>query len=386
MAMASAESEFDSEFDSVKINHRPAIKDPVRNPSSLESPRRDPPALKYGQTVVPAVAYTPTYGLILGAAYFYYLLKPEIQLKAEPPILESSKNKEILQRPGDYIGVNIAGTFKPNFMLNFDYWRWANFPVVFKTWVLVSTFFAPYYGEGGQTRVQDRVDSRQVKFKLRPEFQYHWNRRLATSLLLDIRIRRDGGLYSDPDRQVLPNESTTGLGFSLAYDSRDNKFSPQSSQFHQFNIRMIPSTWTSYQPNLGFVQADLDLRIFRNIGATSVWAGRIFTGASTGKPTYMFRYDLGGDETLRGYLTNRFRGKLFYLAQSEFRLPVWKSISGVVANEFGDITDDKFRDGKFTTALGLRFGLPPDGQMKLRLDFAFARDQHGVFFSFGEVF
>lgn len=99
---------------------------------------------------------------------------------------------------------------------------------------------------------------------------------------------------------------------------------------------------------------------------------------------------LGGADLLRGYLNNRFRGDAFTAATGELRIPIWSFISGAAFTEAGRVfllegEDDGPAIG-MTSGFGLRFGLPPDGLIKLRFDAGFARDGWGLFFKFGEAF
>jgi outer membrane protein assembly factor BamA len=109
-------------------------------------------------------------------------------------------------------------------------------------------------------------------------------------------------------------------------------------------------------------------------------------GYSVGEPTYMYRFALGGANQLNGYLDNRFRGREYYMQQTELRFPIWKLFSGVGSLGFGDITDTKFTNPKLAYGIGLRIGLPPDWVNKIRIDFAFGRDQAGIFANFGQTF
>jgi outer membrane protein assembly factor BamA len=104
------------------------------------------------------------------------------------------------------------------------------------------------------------------------------------------------------------------------------------------------------------------------------------------QPTYLSQFRLGGTDRLRGYLENRFRGRMFYLQQTELRYPIWRMISFAGFLEFGEATSTNFAIPARSQGIGLRIGLPPNFVTQLRLDLAFAKDQRGVFFDFGHAF
>lgn len=100
----------------------------------------------------------------------------------------------------------------------------------------------------------------------------------------------------------------------------------------------------------------------------------------------MFKYRLGGTDGLAGYYDNRFRGKKYYLQNTEIRYPIWKLFSGALSLSFGDITDESFTNPKLAYGFGIRIGLPPDWVSKIRIDFLYGRDQYGLFVDFGDTF
>ena len=119
-----------------------------------------------------------------------------------------------------------------------------------------------------------------------------------------------------------------------------------------------------------------------------------FIGKSNGpSELYLSKFDLGGN-ALRGYYGNRFRDIAMIYGQVEWRVPVVKSgnIRGVIFTDIGSIGssfDDLGKDQSpwhLGKGVGLRFLLPPDRKMSVRVDLGFGSDQQTTSVSFGDVF
>ena len=109
-------------------------------------------------------------------------------------------------------------------------------------------------------------------------------------------------------------------------------------------------------------------------------------GTSLGQPTYLFHYRLGGLDPLRGYKSNRFRGREFFAFQEELRwiLKRWLSVNASI--DLGGIRDEAYHQLKASAQVGLRLGLPPDWGQKMRVDLGFGADQMTFQVQFGEIF
>jgi outer membrane protein assembly factor BamA len=91
---------------------------------------------------------------------------------------------------------------------------------------------------------------------------------------------------------------------------------------------------------------------------------------------------------VRGYYSNRFRGQHYAAATAELRFPLIAAFSGVVFGDAGHVWAINHESSRIaeTGGFGLRYGLLPDRQIRLRLDVGFGHDQWGVFFKFNEAF
>ena len=171
----------------------------------------------------------------------------------------------------------------------------------------------------------------------------------------------------------------------MQLDTRDNTFSTKKGFFGQLSLEDVPRELNVAGVDRGALLVNADLRYFRYIhDSRYVLAARLSGGYADGDPSYLFRYALGGTNTLRGFYSNRFRGSRYYAGQVEMRFPLYGRFSGAAFTDVGDITDGVFQDARMSYGGGIRFAL--NANVKLRLDYGTSNDQNGVFFTFGEAF
>lgn len=128
-----------------------------------------------------------------------------------------------------------------------------------------------------------------------------------------------------------------------------------------------------------------------------VIATRIMAGTVIGKVPFFEQFFMGGAESLRGYLEDRFWGNHMYLASVEYRRPIMKSIVGVlfadVGDAFGSESIFQFRGNRFqqhddirpfgSIGLGLRVQTPIG---PIRLDVGYGEEGTRTHFSIGHAF
>ena len=176
-------------------------------------------------------------------------------------------------------------------------------------------------------------------------------------------------------------------------DTRDNWKYPKQGVFHQASLGCKASLVYSS----AYCQTQADARfynsLFKQIDAPdfikhSVFSLRAFYGSSLISPaSYSTKYSLGGEgffqqlQGLRGFKNRRFLGDKMYLAQSEWRLPVWKEyLIAAVFFELGEAAQFKESFTGFVSNYGggLRIGWPEDSGMKIRLDYSIGKDRQNV--------
>ena len=92
---------------------------------------------------------------------------------------------------------------------------------------------------------------------------------------------------------------------------------------------------------------------------------------------------MGGSWMLRGYGGEYFSGDRCVSLQAEYRYPIWKLFSGVLFSEVGLVDDEQGS----AHGIGLRIGIPPDGNIKARFDLGFTQEGEMNFYvNFKHVF
>jgi outer membrane protein insertion porin family len=132
-----------------------------------------------------------------------------------------------------------------------------------------------------------------------------------------------------------------------------------------------------------------------------VLALRFLAGTVVGDVPFFEQFFLGGAETLRGYLEDRFWGNTMFLASVEYRRPIIKRIVGVVFADVGDAFDSnsafQFRNHRLRTDFAQHSGIQPNPAIgvglrvttpigPIRLDFGYGREGGRTHFSIGHTF
>ncbi|MCB9012682.1 MAG: amidohydrolase family protein [Bacteroidales bacterium] len=320
----------------------------------------------YDYTISPVFGYDPSTGFVFGAAGFIYPLTT----------------------PASYGDVQVMATIPGKIQIQSSYMRYGIFKNTdFKVPITFNTFPQYYFGENDTTSGENYIELFSNRYLARPEFIYSLPNHLKAAVFADFRARKETSVQDKNgellNQRLFPDEQNLGLGLSLIYDTRDNPGSTKLGFYGSAYYENVSGLNTSTTGNAGLLGADI--RYFHYIYTSKyVFAARFSGGTSFGRPSYLYRYSLGGPERLRGYYSNRFRGNNFYSVQTEFRFPVYKKFSGVCFVDEGDVSDGKLDKVLFSYGGGIRFSI--NDNVALRLDYGRGKDQNGVFFTFGEAF
>lgn len=318
-----------------------------------------------GVSVAPVVGYEPVYKVVVGGAFFYEATDFSMGMDA------NWNFGKVYQLHGTIS--TVVG----------DAWQ-------IKLKSGVTKGFDPYFGEGGETNVAnyERLSGLKWDNKL-------WLTRKITSIctlgvFADARVRTEEAA-EDQSNWVrrFPNEMTAAFGVTSIFDTRKSKADNDSFIF-MTNASFSPRQLGYGRGTADFGQLESSFVVTKEILKDAVpdviAAFRVMGGYTFGKPTYLFKYRLGGANELPGYYDNRFRGAKYYVQQTEVRFPIWGMLGAAAFVGFGDATDENFTNAKMAYGGGLRIGLPPDYVNKIRIDVGVGRDQWGVFANFGTPF
>ena len=233
-----------------------------------------------------------------------------------------------------------------------------------------SNYFQPYYGEGMQTRLEDREDLHAHRFSL--------DQRLIFKKSWHVFYGAEGSGIFRRELSKAP-EAVLFLKGLAGYDSRDSAENTKEGLYYQILFGCAP--FVLYEK--GFCRAEGDFRSYFPVSKALYFALRGFAGTSLlREPTYSMAYTLGGSKVFRGFTDNRFRGSKIYFGQAELRADLWKEfLSGVLFFEAGEVSPygEYFKGARWDYGLGLRLGIPPFYKIKLRADLGIS-DEGGLNF------
>ena len=185
-------------------------------------------------------------------------------------------------------------------------------------------------------------------------------------------------LEGEPAQTPFPAETlastSTGVEFALTLDDRDNVL-------NAYKGRLMEVTHGVYGEALGgshqFMLSKVDYRGYfqpfqgrRDVVAYQVY-GRY---AWAGSPELEFSA-LGGAERLRGFREFRWRDRLAYTAQVEYRWQTWDNFGFVFFTGVGDVTGPdsqatSFSTLKYSVGTGVRIQIVESERLNIRIDYA----------------
>jgi len=203
----------------------------------------------------------------------------------------------------------------------------------------------------------------------------------------DIETDSTSFLIQD-DVSGLEGGTSTGLGFSAIYDSRDNRYNAYKGAMIALKTMTFPS-WMG-NPYL-YSSYNLDLRTYVNPWLKHVIAFQATTALRTGDVPFYELAMLGGEDQMRGYYKGALRDNVLVDGQVEYRMPVWKMLgvtafvgTGRVAHSYSDLSLDGFW---LSYGAGLRVRVDTKHNTNLRLDWGFGPNGvNGFYINFAEAF
>lgn len=192
-----------------------------------------------------------------------------------------------------------------------------------------------------------------------------------------------------------PIEKASGVTLDLLYDSRGNPINPLGGSYAHATYR---SNYTFMGSTNNWQSLQIDLRQYFKLSSSNdnilaFWSFDWFT--TEGTPPYLLLPSTGWDpynNTGRGYIQGRFRGKDMLYLESEYRFGITRNglIGGVVfvnAESFSEITSGEFQVVEPGAGLGLRVKLNKYSRTNLAVDYGFGvGGSQGFAVNLGEIF
>ncbi len=181
--------------------------------------------------------------------------------------------------------------------------------------------------------------------------------------------------------------TSTGLGLSVVYDTRNNRYNASKGWFVSMRTMFFPSAMGPYK----YQSYDFDVRKYFNPWLKHVIALQATTSYRAGEVPFYELAQLGGDDKMRGYYKGALRDKVLADCQMEYRMPVWKIFgiagfigTGSIAPSYSEFS---FSDLWLSYGGGIRVKVDSKNNTNLRFDWGFGpHGIHAFYIGFSEAF
>lgn len=175
--------------------------------------------------------------------------------------------------------------------------------------------------------------------------------------------------------------TTRSVTLEHVTDTRDNIYNPTEGS--RVNLSAEFGGWLG--GDFDFQKYGIDHQSFFKAGHVQVWALRAKAGIGHGDISEFNQYRIGGQDSLRGYREDQFRGERMTAGTLEYRFPLFNKIQGALFTDWGAAWDSGFDFDDFHGSVGMGIALmTPLGP--LRLDYGRGSQGGRVHFSVGGAF
>jgi len=196
---------------------------------------------------------------------------------------------------------------------------------------------------------------------------------------------------SPPAAFVFTPGTVTALVLGAIKDTRDDPLDPTTGEHVTLSVE---SALTALGGNFSFQKYELDYARFFPVSPGTTIVGHAHLGAASGPLPLQEQYYLGGQNTLRGYASGRFRGDEMVLLTGEYHfpisnLPLLHTFTGLTGIVFADAGDTEPFGGGFNFTPHYDYGLGiaiRTGFGPFRLDYGFSSEGNQLWISTGVTF
>ena len=251
----------------------------------------------------------------------------------------------------------------------------------------------PYFGIGVDSKIEDK-ENYAVRF---PRVRLNYSRTIHPILYVGGRIAYDGMVITDfVEDGLLDNDAPVGLpkggdifglGPLFTLDNRDNVFWPTKGWWINTYYQLFSKSFIS---DFNYTRINLEIKKYHQFTWKHIIALHTRIELTNGTPPFFNLSTLGGGSRLRGYISERFIDHNSYLAQAEYRVPIYKDLSGVVFGGVGTVapTFNQLWNNKYihSYGLGIRYMVDREKRVNVRLDYGLTPDGGNFYFTIGEAF
>ena len=340
--------------------------------SDLQSPRDTTKERSADWLPLPFASYAPATKIAAGLVLGYY--RPS--RSGYPPSSVQLTLKGTQRR-------QLTVKLEPELYLNRGLWR-------VQGTLLASRYPNFLYGIGG-----DAPSTAEEEYTARyGTIDFVAQRRVGPSFRVGPRLFTRFGTVTDPEAGGLIAQDrvpgadggeNVGVGASALWDARDSIYYPRTGTYAEGVATWHSAAWGS---DYTFGHLKMDLRGYRSAGP-GVAAAQVYAEATIGTAPFQLLPTLGGADRMRGYREGRFRDKVYWTIQAEYRVPLfWRFKAAAFASvgEMGPRLGSELVDGvEAAIGLGGRFRFTDDG-VHGRLDVAYSRTGVELYIALGEAF
>ena len=163
-------------------------------------------------------------------------------------------------------------------------------------------------------------------------------------------------------------------------DTRDNIYTPTTGR-----RTSLTTEFAGLGGDFDYQKYTIEENRYIKIGHAQVLALRGQYGHGDGSIPESAQYQLGGQDSLRGYRNDQFEGNNMFLGTVEYRFPLVRKVQGAVFTDFGNAWNDGWSPGTIHKSIGVGLQLEtPVGP--IRFDVGHGEDGNRTHFSVGGTF
>ncbi|WP_296732003.1 BamA/TamA family outer membrane protein [Anaerovibrio sp.] len=173
---------------------------------------------------------------------------------------------------------------------------------------------------------------------------------------------------------------TRSITFTHATDTRDNIMYPTSGHSVALGVE-----WAGLGGDFKYWKYTIDDAVYRKVGRNQILAFHTSYGHSTSDLTEFAKFRLGGQDSIRGYRDDQFRGNSMFLETIEFRFPLGSKMKGAIFTDHGAAWNNGWLPKHFHSSIGV--GMMIDTPVgPIRLDLGHGSQGNRVHFNIGTSF
>lgn len=173
---------------------------------------------------------------------------------------------------------------------------------------------------------------------------------------------------------------TRSLILEHVTDTRDNIYNPTSG-----GRVSLTTEFAGFGGDFDYQKYTIEDNRYIKVGHAQVIALRGQYGHGDGGIPESNQYQLGGQNSLRGYRDGQFEGDSMFLGTIEYRFPIVKKVQGALFTDFGSAWDDGWKPDGFHKSVGIGLQMEtPVGP--IRIDYGRGEDGGRTHFNIGGTF